>query len=80
MIVCPGSLVKNWEKEFNKWLGRERINVFAVNADKNVAMFKASAVYQVWFWTQGERTLLACGKLLFTNALPRMDISFILLQ
>uniref|UniRef100_A0A673JSX1 RAD54 homolog B n=1 Tax=Sinocyclocheilus rhinocerous TaxID=307959 RepID=A0A673JSX1_9TELE len=24
LVVCPGSLVKNWAAEFNKWLGREK--------------------------------------------------------
>lgn len=30
IIVCPSSLVKNWYKEFDKWLGH-RINCFAVD-------------------------------------------------
>lgn len=30
VIVCPSSLVKNWYKEFEKWLGY-RINCFAVD-------------------------------------------------
>ena len=39
LIVCPGSLVKNWEKEFKKWLGNERLSVYAVNSDKRVKDF-----------------------------------------
>lgn len=31
LVVCPGSLVKNWAAEFNKWLGRERISVYTVD-------------------------------------------------
>ncbi|XP_057380226.1 DNA repair and recombination protein RAD54B-like [Daphnia carinata] len=31
LIVTPSSLVKNWEKEFRRWLGRERINVFTAD-------------------------------------------------
>lgn len=36
LIVTPSSLVKNWFQEFKKWLGLERISVFAVEADKRV--------------------------------------------
>jgi len=31
LIVTPSSLVKNWYKEFRRWLGTERINVFAAD-------------------------------------------------
>ncbi|XP_045027998.1 DNA repair and recombination protein RAD54B isoform X2 [Daphnia magna] len=31
LIITPSSLVKNWEKEFRRWLGRERINVFTAD-------------------------------------------------
>lgn len=31
--MAPSSLVNNWEKEFQRWLGHERIKVFAVNSD-----------------------------------------------
>lgn len=31
LVVTPGSLVHNWGREFNKWLGRERIQVFTVD-------------------------------------------------
>ena len=31
LVVAPGSLVQNWGAEFNKWLGRERISVYAVD-------------------------------------------------
>jgi len=33
LIVTPSSLVKNWEKEFRRWLGSERIRVFGVDSD-----------------------------------------------
>lgn len=33
LIVAPSSLVSNWEKEFHRWLGYERIKTFAVNSD-----------------------------------------------
>ncbi|MCI4391368.1 hypothetical protein PGIGA_G00133440 [Pangasianodon gigas] len=39
LVVCPGSLVKNWAVEFNKWLGRERISVYTVDQDNRVEDF-----------------------------------------
>ncbi|MCJ8745609.1 hypothetical protein PDJAM_G00132140 [Pangasius djambal] len=39
LVVCPGSLVKNWAVEFNKWLGRERISVYTVDQDNRVDDF-----------------------------------------
>lgn len=49
MIVCPVTLISNWKREFRKWLGRERISVFAVddNKKKNVRDFARGRVYQV---------------------------------
>jgi DNA repair and recombination protein RAD54B len=47
LVVCPGALVKNWEKEFRKWLGIERILVFAVSPEKKVDDFVLSPAYQV---------------------------------
>ncbi|XP_053343890.1 DNA repair and recombination protein RAD54B isoform X1 [Clarias gariepinus] len=39
LVVCPGSLVKNWAAEFNKWLGRERISVYTVDQDHRAEDF-----------------------------------------
>lgn len=39
VIVTPGSLVKNWCKEFIKWLGSERILPFAVDSSNRVDEF-----------------------------------------
>ncbi|XP_076868813.1 DNA repair and recombination protein RAD54B isoform X2 [Brachyhypopomus gauderio] len=36
LVVCPGSLVKNWAAEFTKWLGRERMTVYTVDQDHRV--------------------------------------------
>ncbi|XP_072269343.1 DNA repair and recombination protein RAD54B, partial [Pyxicephalus adspersus] len=47
LIVTPGSLVKNWRKEFQKWLGTERVRVFAVDQDHKVEEFINSPLYPV---------------------------------
>ncbi|XP_030072552.1 DNA repair and recombination protein RAD54B isoform X3 [Microcaecilia unicolor] len=47
LIVTPGSLVKNWRKEFQKWLGTERIKVFAVDQDHRVEEYSNSPLYSV---------------------------------
>ena len=35
LIVCPVTLIKNWRKEFAKWLGRDRIGVFIMEDKKS---------------------------------------------
>ncbi|KAI1894156.1 hypothetical protein AGOR_G00112920 [Albula goreensis] len=47
LVVTPGSLVKNWAAEFQKWLGRERINVFTVDQDHKVEDFVSSSLSNV---------------------------------
>lgn len=47
LIVTPGSLVNNWRKEFQKWLGSERIKVFTVDQDHKVEEFIKSPFYSV---------------------------------
>ena len=34
LIVCPVTLIVNWKKEFQKWLGNERIGVFVADGQK----------------------------------------------
>ncbi|QIW96362.1 hypothetical protein AMS68_001880 [Peltaster fructicola] len=34
LIVCPVTLIKNWRKEFRKWLGNERIGVLVADEKK----------------------------------------------
>ncbi|KAK9452204.1 SNF2 family N-terminal domain-containing protein [Limtongia smithiae] len=47
LIVCPATLISNWKREFRKWLGRERISVFAVDSKANLKDFTKGRVYQV---------------------------------
>ncbi|GFO23418.1 DNA repair and recombination protein rad54 [Plakobranchus ocellatus] len=47
LVITPGSLVKNWYLEFKKWLGTERLNVYAVSGDKRVEDFVKSNMYPV---------------------------------
>ncbi|XP_021517108.2 DNA repair and recombination protein RAD54B [Meriones unguiculatus] len=47
LIVTPGSLVTNWRKEFQKWLGSERIKIFTVDQDHKVEEFIQSTFYSV---------------------------------
>jgi DNA repair and recombination RAD54-like protein len=39
IVVCPSSLVKNWHKEFGKWLGN-RVNVLAMDGGSKEATIK----------------------------------------
>eukprot|EP00064_Thunnus_orientalis_P003083 superscaffoldBa00000245_g3091 len=45
VVVDP--LVQNWGAEFNKWLGRERINVFTVDQDHRIEQFVLSPLHTV---------------------------------
>ncbi|XP_051016282.1 DNA repair and recombination protein RAD54B [Acomys russatus] len=47
LTVTPGSLVNNWRKEFQKWLGSERIKIFTVDQDHKVEEFIKSTFYSV---------------------------------
>ncbi|KAJ3227576.1 helicase [Clydaea vesicula] len=52
LILCPATLVKNWEKEFNKWLGTERIKVFCVDQNNsNIMEFNVGKIYPVLICT-----------------------------
>ncbi|KAL2083941.1 hypothetical protein ACEWY4_019459 [Coilia grayii] len=47
LVVAPGSLVKNWGAEFNKWLGRERLRVYMVDQEHRVEDYVSSPVCPV---------------------------------
>ncbi|XP_004679783.1 PREDICTED: DNA repair and recombination protein RAD54B isoform X2 [Condylura cristata] len=47
LIVTPGSLVNNWKKEFQKWVGSERIKLFTVDQNHKVEEFIKSPFYSV---------------------------------
>lgn len=36
LIVCPVTLIVNWKKEFNKWLGAERIGVLVADNTQKI--------------------------------------------
>ena len=36
LILAPSSLIKNWESEFKKWLGKERIKVCGVDSSASL--------------------------------------------
>ncbi|CAG2216528.1 RAD54B [Mytilus edulis] len=47
LIITPGSLVKNWNQEFKKWLGTERLSVYCVSSEKRVEDFVNTSIYPV---------------------------------
>ncbi|KAG9246250.1 SNF2 family N-terminal domain-containing protein [Calycina marina] len=49
LIVCPVTLINNWQKEFRKWLGNDKIGVFVSNGDNKTKLtdFTHGNNYQV---------------------------------
>ncbi|KAF9111786.1 helicase, partial [Mortierella sp. AM989] len=47
LVVCPASLIKNWQMEFKKWLGTERLRVFAVDSKSTLTDFTLGKIYPV---------------------------------
>ncbi|XP_078253309.1 DNA repair and recombination protein RAD54B isoform X2 [Rhinoraja longicauda] len=70
LVVTPGSLVKNWVREFQKWLGLERLKVFAVDQDHKVEDFITSPLYPV---------LIISYEMLLRCVEPIQDLHFNLL-
>ncbi len=46
LILAPATLLKNWENEFKKWLGPERIKTF-IFTEKNIHEFSMSKIYPI---------------------------------
>src|SRR5437588_6254100 len=47
LIVCPVTLINNWNKEFRKWLGKERIGVLVADSRANIRDFTHGKVYSI---------------------------------
>ncbi|XP_023233161.1 DNA repair and recombination protein RAD54B-like isoform X1 [Centruroides sculpturatus] len=47
LIITPSSLVKNWLKEFKKWLGFDKLSVFAVDQQNKIQEFLHSRLSPV---------------------------------
>jgi len=41
LIVAPSSLLRNWEAEFRKWLGSERLTIHVADTGEKVAQFRS---------------------------------------
>ena len=41
LLVAPSSLLKNWQKEFRKWLGPERISIHIADTSAKVTQFRS---------------------------------------
>jgi len=42
LVLAPSSLVHNWQAEFSKWLGRERLSAFAADSGSRVLEYLPS--------------------------------------
>ncbi|KAI9733457.1 MAG: helicase [Claussenomyces sp. TS43310] len=50
LIVCPVTLIRNWKKEFKRWLGNERLGVFVADGmrkDQRLTDFTHGRSYSV---------------------------------
>ncbi|KAL8930110.1 MAG: hypothetical protein Q9172_000195 [Xanthocarpia lactea] len=47
LIVCPATLINNWRKEIQKWLGLDRVGVLVADAKTRVTHFTHGRSYSV---------------------------------
>ena len=48
LVVCPVTLVKNWRREFRKWLGLDRLGVFVFDDNKRrITDFTRGKAYSI---------------------------------
>ena len=74
MIVCPLTLVKNWKREFNKWIGANSLNVLCIDEDRgreDVERFVRAKTYHVL--VIGYEKLRSCIDIVKT-AQPQIDL------
>ena len=66
LILSPSSLVKNWEAEFNKWLGRERLNVCGIDGSGSLVEYMNSPL-------RGRSPVLILSYEMFTRSFESID-------
>jgi len=47
LVVCPSTLVKNWNKEFKKWLGSERLIAYPVSNNQRIEAYSTAQAIPV---------------------------------
>lgn len=53
LVLTPATLVANWQREFNKWLGSERIRVACVLTAGDITQFNVARVFSVLICSYG---------------------------
>lgn len=47
LIACPVTLVQNWSREFQKWVGKDKVGVFVVGSKSNILDFGRNKNFSV---------------------------------